>query len=248
VLKNRWVLVGLALILAGVFFIDYVAELLYPSFELGSVRVPDALGGAHTYNFYKDTSFVGTYTYSVAKTSGAAQDVVYAMSSVTSITFEGKPLTLEGLYRFNSGFSPVGYGLNATEASGITYYVCDFKPGAVTASVSFQGETIDVETEVEEGTLLIENSMPGYWEILFQSTSLDRGKRYTFDAFIPQAARVFHVTLVVEKDLEQVRVEEGTLECTVIKASDLGLAFYVNQGEIVQYRNEEQGVLMSKTS
>jgi hypothetical protein len=247
-LKNRWVLVGLTLILAGVFFIDYVAEFLYPSVELGAVRVPEALGGTNTYNFYKDTSFVGTYTYSVTKIPGGAQGEVYAMSSVTSITFEGKPLTLEGLYRFNSGFSPLSYGLNATEGSGITYYVCDFKPGAVTTSVSFQGETVDVETEVDEGTLLIENSMPGYWEILFQSTSLDRGKRYTFDAFIPQAARVFHVTLVVEKDLEQVQVEDRTLECTVIKASDLGLAFYVYQGELVQYRNEEQGVLMNKVS
>jgi hypothetical protein len=174
--------------------------------------------------------------------------VVYAMSSVTSIIFEGKSLTLEGLYKFDSGFNPVSYGLNATEGDEITFYICDFKPGAVTTSVSFQGETVDVEAEVEEGTLLIENSMPGYWEVLFQSTSLDRGKRYTFDVFIPQAARVFHVAIVVEKDLEQVRVEEGTLECTVIKASDLGLAFYVNQGEIVQYRNEEQGVLMNKTS
>lgn len=247
-MKNRWVLVGLALILAGVFFIDYVAELLYPSVELGLVRVSDTLGGAHTYNFYKDTSFVGTYNYSVAKIPGGAQGVVYAMSSVTSIIFEGKSLTLEGLYKFDSGFNPVSYGLNATEGDEITYYICDFKPGAVTTSVSFQGETVDVEAEVEEGTLLIENSMPGYWEVLFQSTSLDRGKRYTFDVFIPQAARVFHVAIVVEKDLEQVRVEEGTLECTVIKASDLGLAFYVNQGEIVQYRNEEQGVLMNKTS
>ncbi len=247
-MKNRWVLVGLALILAGVFFIDYVAELLYPSVELGLVRVPDTLGGAHTYNFYKDTSFVGTYNYSVAKIPGGAQGVVYAMSSVTSIIFEGKSLTLEGLYKFDSGFNPVSYGLNATEGDEITFYICDFKPGAVTTSVSFQGETVDVEAEVEEGTLLIENSMPGYWEVLFQSTSLDRGKRYTFDVFIPQAARVFHVAIVVEKDLEQVRVEEGTLECTVIKASDLGLAFYVNQGEIVQYRNEEQGVLMNKTS
>ena len=247
-MKNRWVLVGLALILAGVFFIDYVAQLLYPSVELEPVRVPDTLGGAHTYNFYKDTSFVGTYTYSVVKIPGGAQGVVYAMSSVTSITFEGKSLTLEGLYRFNSGFSPVSYGLNVTEGSEITYFVCDIKPGAVTTAVSFQGETVDVVTEVEEGTLLIENSMPGYWEILFQSTSLDRGMRYTFDLFIPQAARVFQVTLVVEKDLEQVRVEDRTLECTVITASELGLSFYVNQGEIVQYRDEDQGVFMNKTS
>jgi hypothetical protein len=247
-LKNRWVLVGLALIFAGVLFIDYLAEFLYPSVELGAVRVPDTLGGTHTYNFYKDTIFVGTYTYSFTKTPGGAQGEAYSMSSVTNITFEGKPLTLEGLYRFNSGLSPISYGLNATEGGETTYYVCGFKPGSVTTSASFQGEKMDVETEVDEGTLLIENSMPSYWEILFQSTSLDRGKRYTFDAFIPQAAKVFHVTLVVEKDLEQVQVEGRTLECTVIKASDLDLAFYVYQGELVQYRNDEQGVLMNKVS
>jgi len=247
VLKNRWALVGLALILGGVLFIDYIAQLLYPSVELGAVSVPDTLSGTHTYNFYKDTSFVGTYTYSVAKVTGA-QGIVFAMSSGTSIAFEGKSLILEGLYRFNSGFRPVSYGLNVTEGDEVTYFVCDFKPGAVTTTIRFQGETVDAVTEVREGTLLVENSMPGYWEILLQSVSLERGRRYTLDLFIPQAARVFQVTLFVENDLEQVRVEDRTLECMVVKASELGLAFYVHQGELVQYRDEAQGVAMNKVS
>jgi len=247
VLKNRWVLVGLALILGGVLFIDYIAQLLYPSMELGTVSVPDTLSGTHTYNFYKDTVLVGTHTYSVTKVTGA-QGTVFAMSSGTNITFEGKSLTLEGLYRFNSGFRPVSYGLNVTEGEEVTYFVCDFKPGSITTTVMFQGETADVETEVKEGTMLIENSMPGYWEVLLQSTSLERGRRYTFDIFIPQAARVFHMTLVVEKDLQQVWVEDGTLECVVVKATELGLAFNVHQGELVQYRDDEQGVVINKVS
>ena len=246
-MKNRWVLVGLALIIGGVLFIDYIAQLLYPSVELGAVNVPDTLSGTHTYNFYKDTAFVGTYTYSVSKVP-RAQGTVFAMSSGTSITFEGKSLTLEGLYRFNSGFRPVSYGLNVTEGGEVTYFVCDFKPGTVTTTVRFQGEIADVVTEVGEGTLLVENSMPGYWEILLQSASLERGRRYTLGLFIPQAARVFQVTLFVENDLEQVRVEDRTLECMVVKASELGLAFYVHQGELVQYRDEAQGVVMNKVS
>ena len=246
-MKNRWVLVGLALILGGVFFIDYIAQFLYPSVELGVVSVPDALSGTHTYNFYKDTAFVGTYTYSIAKVTGA-QGIVYAMRSETSITFEDKSLTLEGFYRFNSGFRPVSYGLNVTEGGEVTYFVCDFKPGAVTTTVRFQGETADVVTEMDEGTLLVENSMPGYWEILIKSASLERGRRYTLGLFIPQAARVFQVTLFVENDLEQVRVEDKTLECMVVKASELGLAFYIHQGELVQYRDEAQGVAMNKVS
>ncbi|MFH2111114.1 MAG: hypothetical protein ABIJ47_07645 [Candidatus Bathyarchaeota archaeon] len=246
-MKNRWVLVGLALILGGVVFIDYIAQLLYPSVDLGALSVPDTLSGTHTYNFYKDTAFVGTHTYSVAKVPGA-QGTIFAMSSGTFITFEGKSLALEGLYRFNSGFRPVSYGLNVTEGGEVTYFVCDFKPGEVTTTVRFQGETADVVTDIEEGTLLVENSMPGYWEILLQSASLERGRRHTLGLFIPQAARVFQVTLFVENDLEQVRVEDKTLECMVVKASELGLAFYVHQGELVQYRDEAQGVAMNKVS
>jgi hypothetical protein len=248
VLKNRWVLVGLALILGGVIFFDYIIGFLYPSLELGAVSVPETIGGTHSYNYYKDDSLVGNYTYSVVKVHNEAQGDNYIMSSVTSVTFEGKSLTLESLYRFNSGFKPMSYGLNVTQGDDTTYLVCDFNSGEVTTTVRSQGETADTVIDVGENALLVENAMPGYWEVLFQSTALERGGRYTLSLFIPQAAQVSQVTLFVEKAPEQVRVEESTLECTVVKASELGLALYLNGGELVQYRDDSQGVIMNKVS
>jgi hypothetical protein len=247
-LRNRWVLVSLALILGGVLFIDYLSELLYPSTALGAITVPETVGGAKTYKFYKDTSLVGTYNYTVVKAPNGAQGNVYAMSSEIYITYEGKSITLEGLYRFDLSFRPVSYGLNVTQGDEMTYFVCDFRPGEVITTIRLRDETFEATTEIEDGTLLVENSMPGYWDVLLQSTSVQPGRRYTFNVFIPQAGRVFQLTLVVEKNLEQINVEGSVLECTVVKASEIGLAFYLHQGTLVQYRDDEQGVIINKVT
>jgi hypothetical protein len=244
-LKNRWVLAGLAIILCGVLFIDYIAELLYPSTVLGDVKITESLIGTKIFNFYKDGFLVGTYTYTFDKISGGAEDI-FAMNSETSITYGNSSITLEGLYRSDSGFRPISYGLNVTHEDDITYFICNFKPGEVTTIVSFQGEMLESVTELQEDTLLVENSMPGYWDVILQSTFLERGRRYTSSMFIPQAGKVHQITLVVEENLQQVRVENSTLECTVVKASELGLAFYIHDGTLVQYRDDDQGVVINK--
>ena len=100
--------------------------------------------------------------------------------------------------------------------------------------------------QVAEGTLLIENQMPGYWEILFQSTTLTPGKRYVVDAFIPQRGSAARLTLTVDRRTSTVRYDGVELDCKVVREADTGLVFYLYDGELIQYRDDTNGVTLTK--
>jgi len=88
--------------------------------------------------------------------------------------------------------------------------------------------------------------MPGYWEILFQSSTLMPGKRYVVDAFIPQLGAVVGLTLTVDRGTSTVRQDGVELDCTVVREADRGLVFFLYGGELIQYRDDENGVTMMK--
>ena len=241
----KYLLLGLAAIVAGSILLDRYAEILYPMVDLGPIDVSGLTAGEeHLFDFYKDDSLVGSYAYSVVE-AGSGQGA-YAVRHETEVRYEGRLILLEGLYRFGSSYLPQGYSLNVTTDTGTESISCSFSPGLVNVTLVFEGEANVLTQELPEGAILVENSMPGYWEILFRSTTFERGKRYTVDAFVPQAGRSIPMTLVVERDLRQSRVGDRLLECTVIKESDLGLTFYIYGGELVQYQDEAQGVLLRK--
>ena len=242
-------LIGLVAIIAGSMLIDYYAELLYPLVELGELTVPDLqVGDSSRFEFFKEDTMVGSYTYSIVEVDDLGPGKTYTTRHVTEVNYSGESIQLEGLYRFDSSYRPLGYSLNATIDEDVQTISCSFNPGSVTITVVSQGASTDLTLELPDGAILVENSMPGYWELLFQSSTFERGMRYSVDALVPQAGRVTPLTLVVEKDLSQARVGDQVLECTVIKEADHGLTFYIYGGEVVQYRDEAQGVLLRKVS
>gem|GEM_PF-1393149 len=246
-LNWKILLVGLAAIIAGSILLDQYAELLYPMVDLGPISVYDlAVGEAHGFEFFKDDSLVGGYTYRVVEADSGSG--AYAVRHRTEVSYEGKSILLEGLYRFDASYMPQLYSLNATTDTGTQTISCSFSSGLVTISLAFEGTTDVLTQEIPGGAILVENSMPGYWEMLFRSATFERGKRYSVDVFVPQAGRSITLSLVVEKNLRQTRVGDRVLECTVIKGSDLGLTFYIYGGELVQYQDEAQGVLLRKVS
>jgi hypothetical protein len=248
-LNKKILLIGLVAIIAGSMLIDYYADLLYPLVELGELTVPDLeVGESSRFDFFKDDSMVGSYTYSIVEVDELGAGKTYTTRHMTEVSYGGESILLEGLYRFDSSYKPIWYSLNATTDEGVQTIMCSFNPGSVTISLTYQGTTTELTQELPEGAVLVENSMPGYWELLFRSTTFEHGKRYSVDALVPQAGRVVHLTLVVEKDLSQERVGDQVLECTVIKDADYSLTFYIYNGEFVQYRDEAQGVLLRKVS
>jgi hypothetical protein len=245
-LRRQWVLAGIVLIIGASLLTELVLNRLYPETGI-EISLPELrVGEEHVYTFYREGQQVGTHSYVIAGRIGEGASAEYTMISTTDITYEGKSLLLRGEYVFDHLYRPIGYALNASEEDKRSRVRAAFSQGEVEITIDSEGETIELTEQVAEGTLLIENQMPGYWEILLQSSTLMPGKRYVVDAFIPQLGAATRLTLTVDRGTSKVTHEGVELDCKVVREADQGLVFYLYGGQLIQYRDDENGVTMTK--
>lgn len=245
-MRRQWIVAGIALMIGASFLVELYLNRLYPKTGI-EITLPDLrVGEEHVYSFYREEQLVGTYSYVIAGREGGGASAEYTMISTTDIIHEGKSLLLRGRYVFDHLYRPLGYALNATEEDKQSRLSVAFGLDEVEVTVDSDGDVMKLTDQVAEGTLLIENQMPGYWEILFQSSTLMPGKRYVVDAFIPQLGAVVRLTLTVDRETSKVRHDDTGLDCTVVREADLGLVFYLHGGELIQYRDDANGVTMIK--
>lgn len=234
-------LIAAALIAIGVFAIEYYAENRFPEEEFQFTGLPVFRDQENNYKFYRAGEEVGYYNYTVEQ-----NDMDFLMKCTTNVGIDGDNILLESSYTFDMDFLPVEYDLNVTESGEITFIKCMFDPEVITTTVTFQGDTVQLEEEIEEETYLIENSMPSFWEILITSSNLEQGKRYYLNIFIPQSARIIPITLVVEKNTKEIDLDGITYECMVVKESQLELNFYIHEGELILYEDFRQDTALRK--
>jgi len=170
----------------------------------------------------------------------------FIMTSITDVTYGGRDLELESVYTFDDSYSPESYALTVISDDGVTEITTSISNGNITTSVTTKGVTVDIPDEYLEGMLLIENIMPGFWEILFNSIELETGVKYTAIVYIPQGAMAFDANLVVSKQDQLIWVGDERLACTVIKEANLELSFYMYEGELIEMRSESQGIVLQK--
>ncbi len=247
--RQKWILIAIGAIIGSTFLIDYFVSTKYPEELLVITRIPDLkVGTEYTYIFFRNEENLGNHSYSIKNKNQSGSSTTYTIDTSINLISEGKTLDLSGRYTFNQDFTPIHYQLNASEHGDITIITCEFNNGRVNTSVDVQGEVITMSEEIKPDTLLIENTMPAYWEILFQSTSLKQGRRYKAEVFIPQANRVVSISLFVDTKKIQVDLGEETVEATVVKLSDLNLIFYLYRDELIVYRDDAQGLLLRKVT
>jgi hypothetical protein len=240
------IVAAIVLILGASVLVELYLNRLYPETMI-EVTLPELqVGEEHVYSFYREGQLVGTHSYVVAGRMGAGASATYTMVSTTDIAYEGETLLLRGRYVFDSRYRPLSYSFNATEEDESTRLNAVFTPGEAIITISSDGDAMEQTEELAEGTLLIENQMPGYWEILFQSSALMPGKRYVVDAFIPQLVTAARLTLTVDRGTSKLRHGGVELDCKVVREADLGLVFYLYGGELIQYRDDANGVTMTK--
>ncbi len=239
------IVAGIVLILGATLLVELYLDRLYPETGI-EIALPELrVGETHVYSFYREGQLVGAYSYVVAGREGDGASAKYTMVSTTNITYQGERLLLRGEYTFDP-YRPLSYEFNATEEDRQTRIRAAFSRGEVNVTIRTDGDTMELTEEAAEGTLLIENQMPGYWEILFQSSALMPGKRYVADAFIPQRVSAARLTLTVDRGTSTVRLGDTDLECKVVREADMGLVFYLYGGELIQYMDEANGVAMLK--
>ena len=245
-MRRQWVVAGIVLIIGASLLVELYLNRLYPETGI-EITLPEfQIGEEHVYKFYREGQLVGTHSYVIAGREGGGASAEYTMISTTDIAYEGKNLLLRGEYVFDHLYRPLGYALNATEEDKNTWFRAAFDQDEVDVTIYSDGDVMELTEQIAEGTLLVENQMPGYWEILFQSSTLMPGKRYVVDAFIPQLGAVVGLTLTVDRGTSTVRQDGVELDCTVVREADRGLVFFLYGGELIQYRDDENGVTMMK--
>jgi len=241
-LKRIYLVAGIILIIGATYAIEYYANSQFSTQELVVSGISgNEMGVTQTFNYFKEEEKVGTYAYTVNESGNN-----FIMTSITDVTYGGRGLELESVYTFDEFYSPESYALTAISEGDVNEITTTISNGNITTSVTSEGVTVDLIDEYVDGMLLIENNMPGFWEVLFNSVELERGVKYTAIIYIPQGAMAFDMNLVVSKQDQLIWIGDERLACTVIKEADLELSFYLYEGELVEMRSESQGVVLQK--
>ena len=241
-MKRIYLVAGIILIFGATYAIEYYANSQFSTQELVVSGISGyEIGVAQTFNYFKDEEKVGTYTYTVDEYGDN-----FIMTSLTDVTYGGRDLELESVYTFDDSYSPESYALTVISDEGVTEISTTLSNRNITTSVTSEGVTVDIPGEYVDGMFLIENGMPGFWEVLFNSVELERGVKYTAIVYIPQGAMAFDVNLVVRKQYQLIWVGDERLACTVINEANLELSFYIYEGELVEMRSESQGTVLQK--
>jgi hypothetical protein len=229
------------MIFAATYAIEYYANSQFRSEELVVTGVPEFTGEEHSFNYLRFQEIVGSYTYTVEQQGGN-----YLMTSETDVQNEDGRIQLTAEYTFNEDLEPMEYRLMVLNNDDTTEIATEVIGDEIITFVTYQGATLNITDDYLEGILVIENNMPGFWEILFNSVEIERGVKYSGNIYIPQGATVFPINLVVNRSPQTIRVRGEQLSCTVVNEADLDLAFYLYEGELVQVRNDSQDIWFEK--
>jgi hypothetical protein len=246
-LRTRWIIVGIvAIIVASVLF-DYYTTYRYPQVPITITGISNLKVGTNaTFIFLRNDENIGNHSYRIVDIQGSGSSALYTIETYTFVTSNNKTLELKGRYTFNNEYLPAHYELNATQGGNTTTIICTFYDAEVNETVIDRGEETTLQSNLPNGTLLIENTMPAYWDILFRSTNMQQAKRYTGQIFIPQFDEVTTLSLFVEPNKSQRQLGDTKVDATVINFSDLSLIFYVYQGKLIAYRDDSQSLLFQK--
>jgi len=241
-LKRIYLVAGIILIFGATYAIEYYANSQFSNQELVVSGISGIeLGVVQSFNYLKDDEQVGTHSYTVEE---SGHDFI--MTSETVVTSGERDLELDIVYTFDSAYSPLFYTLTATSDGEVTEIATTVSDGNITTSVTSAGVSVDLFDDYVDGMFLIENNMPGFWEILFKSAEFERGVKYAASIYVPQAAASFDVDLVVSKQDKSIWVGDERLECKVIGEANQGISFYMYDGELVEMRIESQGIVLRK--
>lgn len=241
-MKPTTLIAAIVLIFAVTFAFEYYANSQFETAELEVTGLPELESDVdHSFTYFKTEEVVGSYTYSVEKQGGG-----YLMTSETEVSNDADRIQLSTEFTFSDGLRPEEYNLVVLNNEDRTNIRTIVTGGEIVTYVTYEGITVNITDTYVDGMMLIEPNMPGFWEILFNSVTLEGGVKYDASIYVPQAGAVVPINLVVNRDPQNIRVGDEQLSCTVIKEADLDLAFYIYEGELVQMRSDGLNLLFLK--
>lgn len=247
-MSRNWLIALLFIIIGGLAAFEYWSGTLYPeiSFEPGTLQ-PLAIGVERTYDYYKEDVRVGSYMFRVESRGLYAGEMAYFTSSRTSVTYEEKSIEIETVYVFGEGLEPLEYRLNASLGDEEQQITCLFDNWSVDATLVWADGRVEEPLELPEDSVLIDHFMLGHWELLFNAFRPVPGRRFTVNAYMPQMLQYRPLEIYAEKKMSTVEIGGVEYDCSVLRAPELNLFFYIHEGEIIKLEDTEQFIVISMT-
>lgn len=231
------------LILGGTLAIEWYTGTRYPTEELIITGVPELeLGVTHTFSYEREIENAGTTSYIITEYG----DGLYKMVSETDVNNGEQHIQLVSIYEFNADYSPIDYDLKIDQEGDITLINVTFTDSNIIATIAFDDQNVTLIKENTKEMLVTENNMPGLWEVLLLSAEFEQGKRYTANVYIPQGGDVFELEFYINADTSNIYIDGEPYACTVIQETSLDLKFYIYEGELVQMRNDDMGLIFTR--
>lgn len=246
-MRRIWVFIISFAILGGVALLELWSNVQFPMTDLEPGILPSlSVGVIKEYDYFKDDERVGSYVFWVESKGTYDGRDAYFTRSRTSIVHGDGSVELEAVYIFGEELAPYEYRLNASLDNETQFIACFFDGWSVNGTLVI-GENIVEENHLElpNGTVLIDYQMLGHWDLLFKSSPLEPGKRYTLNAYMPQALSQRYLELIAEKKLKTVEIGGVEYECNIVDAPALNLVFYIHGGEVIQLVDTEQFIQVS---
>jgi len=245
-LKNRNIIILAALILGGVVALEVYTDITNPDIDYKpGIYTPSNLGATQEFSYYKDGVLIGNYSYRLDAVK-AGSDIVYTLNSTVDVVYQGNQLNVDTSYRFKDAVTPLGYSVNFDLSGNQSKLRCTFQQGSVNIFSASQGKNQTVSVDTPANMVLIDNNNPAHWELFVKSFNPEPGKKYNVNALVPQQGGVAAMEFGVGTNTQDIKIGSKSYNCTVASDPDLSITLYFYQGNLIEYRNDQDGLIIVK--
>jgi hypothetical protein len=245
-LNNRDVIILGALIIAGAVAVELYSNFTSPFINYAPTGFTNLLTGApQVFNYYKDGNLIGTYTYNLSnQTSGGSTQ--YTLTTKVDIIYQFTPLEVNTTHQFLSEVSHISYKEGFSSNGTMTSLNCLFAGDKVNIVNYSDGKNQTISVTLLSNTVLIDNNDPAHWELLSKSFNASEGSKYYVNTFVPQGGDVQQFEYGVDTAHQFVNIGSKSYVCVVAREPNFEITLFFYKGDLIQYRNDVDGVLIVK--
>lgn len=245
-MKNRDLFILGAIILVGAVAVELYSNFANPYIAYTPGTYTQLLTDTpQKFNYYKDGTLIGTYTYTLTTESRSSQ-TLYTLTTTSNATYEGSKLVVNSTHRFLGETNHVEYTVDSNLADVVSHIECAFLAGKVGIIFTSGEKSQTLTVTPEADTIIIDNNDPAHWELLMKSFTAEAGKKYSVNALLPQSATAVKLEFGVDTAHQYVNIGSKSYECVVAREPNYEITLYFYQGNLIKYENEADGILIVK--
>ncbi|MCX6649211.1 MAG: hypothetical protein NTV61_07465 [Candidatus Bathyarchaeota archaeon] len=245
-MNNRDIIVLGAIILVGAIAVELYTNFANPFIDYAPGTFTSLLTDTpQRFGYYKDGALIGTYTYTLTPQTGNSQ-TLYTLTTTIDATYQGSQLSLNTTHRFLGETKHVEYTVDTDIAGAKSRVECVFLGATAGVLTTSQGKNQTVAVTLPSNTVIIDNNDAAHWELLMKSFSAEAGKKYSVNVLVPQGAAVKTIEFGVDTAHQFVNIGSKSYECVVAREPNYEITLYFYQGNLIQYKNDVDGILIVK--